>query len=158
MVQGYFPFFTGPAAGGGRSSTFSTAISMRHFFRFPILSSVFLGAGLLLSSPLAHAQMTIPAGAPATHGYDFLTMTTIEGTKAFSAMLFSPAFQGKTEIPLISRSVLSAEKYKELIRQNTELVNEQLSALTVAGWELVQVYTPTSPADARCFLFRKAKN
>ncbi|MFD1870926.1 hypothetical protein [Hymenobacter bucti] len=127
---------------------------MHQLFRFPILSSVLLGAGLLLSSPAAHAQLTVPA----TLGYDFLTMTTIEGTKAFSAILFSPAFQGKTEMPLIARNVLSAEKYKELIRQNTELVNGQLSALTVAGWELVQVYTPSSPAEARCYLFRKAKS
>jgi hypothetical protein len=132
---------------------------MFRLFRFPALSGLLLSASLLLSSKLAHAQMAMPAGAVAAHGYDFLTVTTLEGgAKAYSFILFSPAFQGKTEIPLESSNVLSADKYKERIHQNTQLVNEQLSALTVAGWELVQVYTPTSPGNARCYLFRKAKN
>lgn len=100
--------------------------------------------------------MAMPAGTPAAHGYDFLTVTIVENVKSF--ILFSPDFQGKSEIPLESVQVLGTEKFKERIRQNTLLVNEQLSALTVAGWELVQVYTPTSPTNARCFLFRKAKS
>ena len=130
---------------------------MFRLFRFPALSSVLLSAGLLLSSPVAHAQTAISIATPAPHGYDFLTVTTSEGTKAASFILFSPAFQGKTEVQLEPNNVLGIEKYKERISQNAQLINEQLSALTVAGWELVQVYTPTSPANGRCYLFRKAK-
>ncbi len=127
-------------------------------FRFSTLFGFLLSASLLLSSPAARAQAAIPAGMPAAHGYDFLTVTTSEGTKAYSFILFSPAFQGKTEVQLESGNVLSADKYKERIQQNTLLINEQLSALTVAGWELVQVYTPIYSVNARCYLFRKAKS
>ena len=129
-------------------------------FRFPALTGLFFGASLLLCGPVAHAQLPVSVAAPAVHGYDFLTVTTTEGTKAFSLILFSPAFQGKTEIPLevASGMVVGVEKLKELIHKNTALINEQLSALTVAGWELVHIYTPMSPASGRCYLFRKAKN
>lgn len=48
-------------------------------------------------------------------------------------MLFAPAFQGKTEIPLETVLVLGTEKSKERINQNAQIINEQLSALTVAG-------------------------
>jgi len=131
---------------------------MLRLCRFPALSSLLFGAGLLWNSPAALAQTVIPAGTPAAHGYDFLTVTTSEGAKAYSFILFSPAFQGKTEVQLASGNVLSAEKYKERIQQNTLLINEQLSALTVAGWELVQIYTPINSPNARCYLFRKAKS
>lgn len=131
---------------------------MSSIFYLPALSGILLSAGLLLTSPVAHAQSAAPTGAVAAHGYDFMTVTAIEGTKAFSVILFSPAFQGKAEMPLEYGGLLGAEKYKELILRNTQLINEQLSALTVAGWELVQLYVPTSPANARCYLFRKAKN
>jgi hypothetical protein len=128
------------------------------FFRVPALVGLLFSVGLLLSSPAAHAQMAVPAAAPAAHGYDFLTVTTVEGVKSFSAIMFSPDFQGKSEIPLKGVQVFGTEEFKERIRENTLRVNEQLSALTVAGWELVQVYTPTSPTNARCYLFRKAKS
>ena len=131
---------------------------MPRLSRFPVLAGLLLSAGLQLSSPVARAQAAIPAGIPAVRGYDFLTVTTSEGPKAYSFILFSPAFQGKTEIPLEGINTLSGDKYRERINQNTQLINEQLSALTVAGWELVQVYPATTLANARCSLFRKAKN
>lgn len=124
--------------------------------RFSAFSGLLLGAGLLLSSPLAHAQTASPAGV--VHGYDFLTVITSEGANAFAYILFSPAFQGKTEISLEGTNVLGTEKYKERILRNAQLINEQLSALTVAGWELVQVYTTTNPTNGRCYLLRKAKS
>ncbi|MGI4760040.1 MAG: hypothetical protein ACRYF0_05005 [Janthinobacterium lividum] len=55
-------------------------------------------------------------------------------------------------------NVFSAEGYKKLTSQNAQLINEQLSVLTVAGWEFVQPYTPINSPNARCCLFRKAKN
>jgi hypothetical protein len=116
------------------------------------------GAGLLLSGPVAHAQMASPTGAPAAHGYDFLTVIVSEGTKVYSFILFSPAFQGKTEIPLGATNTMSEVKDKEHILQNAQLINEQLSALTVAGWELVHVYITSAPTNGRCYLFRKAKS
>jgi hypothetical protein len=129
---------------------------MRPLLRFSILSSALLSASLL-HSPVACAQVIAPA-ASATHGYDFLTVSTAEGAKGLSYILFSPAFQGKTDIPLETINVIGNEKYKERIRQNEQVVNEQLSALTVAGWELVSVYTTATLTNGRCYLFRKAKN
>jgi len=129
---------------------------MRTLLRFSILSSALLSASLL-HSPLACAQVVVPA-ATATHGYDFLTMTAAEGAKGLSFILFAPAFQGKTDIPLEAINVVGTEKYKERIRQNGQLINEQLSALTLAGWELVSIYTTATLTNSRCYLFRKAKN
>ncbi|RZL12628.1 MAG: hypothetical protein EOO62_10540 [Hymenobacter sp.] len=127
-------------------------------FRFSILTGLLFGTALLLASPAAHAQLASPSGATAAHGYDFLTVTTSEGNKALSFILFAPAFQGKTEIPLETVVVLGTEKFKERVNQNAQLINEQLSALTVAGWELVQVYTTTIPENGSRYLFRKAKS
>ena len=157
MVRVGSPFFAGLATS---SSSFHLIclLCMVRFFRLPALAGFLFSAGLLLNSPAAHAQLLVPAAAPAAHGYDFLTVTTVEGVKSFSAIMFAPDFQGKSEIPLESIQILGTEKFKERIRENTLRVNEQLSALTVAGWELVQVYAPNSPANARCYLFRKAKS
>ena len=130
---------------------------MHPLLRFSILSSALLSISLL-RSPVACAQVIAPAAASATHGYDFLTMTTAEGAKGLSFILFTPAFQGKTDIPLETINVVGNEKYKERIRQNEQLINEQLSALTVAGWELVSIYTTATLTNSRCYLFRKAKN
>ena len=130
---------------------------MRAFLRFSILSSVLLSACLLPSS-IARAQVVAPAATTATHGYDFLTMTTSEGAKGLSFILFAPAFQGKTDVPLETINMIGTEKYKERLRQNAQLINEQLSALTVAGWELVSVYPTATLNNGRCYLFRKAKN
>lgn len=121
-----------------------------------MLSGSLLSA-CLLHSPITCAQVVIPA-ATATHGYDFLTMTAAEGAKDLSFILFTPAFQGKTDIPLETTNVVGTEKYKEHIRQNGQLINEQLSALTVAGWKLVSIYTTATLTNGRCYLFRKAKN
>lgn len=131
---------------------------MSNTFRFPILVSALLVAGLLLSGPVARAQGAVPTGTADARGYDFLTVTTVEGNKAQSYMLFSTPFQGKTELPLTSIMLMGVEKYKEAVIQNTRLINEQLSALTVAGWELIQVYAVATPVNGRSYLFRKAKN
>jgi len=118
-------------------------------FRFPTFAGFLLGTGLLLSSPAARAQT-------AAQGYDFLTVTTVESSKSF--ILFTPAFQGKTEIALEGLATFNGDKYKERVMQNTQLINDQFSALTVAGWELVQTYVGTNYSAGRCYLFRKAKN
>ncbi|RZK16227.1 MAG: hypothetical protein EOO56_20415 [Hymenobacter sp.] len=122
------------------------------------MASIVLSTGLLLGSPAARAQLAVPTSTPAARGYDFLTVTTVEGNKAQSYLLFSTPFQGKTEVPLTSIMLMGAEKYKEAIIQNTQLINEQLTALTVAGWELAQVYVVATPINGRAYLFRKAKN
>jgi hypothetical protein len=158
LVRGNFRFFAGLAAGSAGVTPFFL-LRMFDTFRFPYLKSLLFSAGLLLGSSVAHAQTAILAAAPAVHGYDFLTVTTAEGVnKTYSFILFSPAFRGKTEISLEPTNTLSGDKYKERLLQNAQLINEQLSALTVAGWELIQVYATSSPANGRSYLFRKAKN
>ncbi|RZL14240.1 MAG: hypothetical protein EOO62_06010 [Hymenobacter sp.] len=134
---------------------------MLTLFRFPVLSGALLGAGLLLNSPVARAQGATTS-VQAAHGYDFLTVTTIESiSKNYAKLLFSPAFEGKSEIPLEDYSGLGLEKYFDKIQRNTLLINQQLSNLTVAGWELVEVHVapfmPANPSTTR-YLFRKAKN
>ena len=131
---------------------------MLHLFRLPTLFSLLFSTGLLLSSPVAHAQVAGPTGAAAAHGYDFLTVTTVEGVKAISFIYFTPAFQGRTEIPLESIATMNSDTYKERAAKNTQLINEQLSALTVAGWEFVQTYETNKYTGGRCYLFRKAKS
>lgn len=131
---------------------------MLRFFRLFALPSILCGAALLLSCPAAQAQTALPAGPTAAHGYNFLTVITTEGVNSWSYILFAPAFQGKTEVALEGTNVLGVEKYKERILRNAQVINEQLSALTVAGWALVQVYTTTNPTNGRCYLLRKAKS
>ena len=133
---------------------------MGNLCRLPAFSGLFLSAGLLLSSPVARAQMAPAAGAPAAHGYDFLTVTSMEsGSKAFAKILLVPAFQGKSEIQLEDFGAFSNQKNFDKLQHNTELLHQQLSDLTVAGWELVQTYPfISSPSLVTTrYLFRKAK-
>jgi hypothetical protein len=130
-------------------------------FRFPALAGFLLSAGLLLSGPVPHAQAAVPTVAPAAHGYDFLTVTSMESsTKSVAKILITPAFQGKSEIQLEDFGGFSAEKNLSKLQHNTQLVNQQLSDLTTAGWELVQAYPFTSVPGlfTTRYLFRKAKN
>jgi hypothetical protein len=165
MVRVDFPFFTRVAASGGSFYLFFL-LRMFGFFRFPALSGLLLSASLLLSSPVAHAQTTVPAGAVAAHGYDFLTVTTTEGlNKKLAQLIFTPAFQNQTIVPLLPGNILaSSSEEAERLSHNTLIINNQLSNLTVAGWELVQVYSvsPISGAGynppVTRYLFRKAKN
>lgn len=124
------------------------------FYRF--FRELLVGAGLLLGTQAAFAQ----GAALPPHGYDFMTVTTIEaGSKASSKMLLTPAFQGKAEVPLEILSAFGAEKYLEKVQANTQLVNQQLSELTAAGWELVTVYAGTVGAlPSTRYLLRKAKS
>jgi hypothetical protein len=128
--------------------------------RLPTLSGTLLGAALLLSSPVAHAQTA--AVALAAYGYDFLTMTTVESpAKSLSKLLITPAFQGKTETQLeVFGGFVSADKNLEILQRNTQTINQQLSDLTVAGWELVEVHTISTVSNACTtrYLFRKARS
>ncbi|QKG58244.1 hypothetical protein GKZ68_17405 [Hymenobacter sp. BRD128] len=135
-------------------------------FRFPALVGLFFSAGLLLSSPAACAQTAVQPGTPAAHGYDFLTVTTIEsGNERESKLLLSPAFEEQAEIPLANASLysLSKDDFQKLSR-NTATINQLLSRITVAGWELFQVYPLAPPNGASStppiirYLFRKAKS
>jgi hypothetical protein len=117
--------------------------------------------GLLVSNLTAQAQMAAPAGAIAAHGYDFLTLTSMEsGSKVLAKILIVPAFQGKSEIQMEDFGGFSAEKNLAKLQHNTELIQQQLSELTVAGWELVQTYPFISSPNlvTTRYLFRKAKN
>ncbi|RYY14302.1 MAG: hypothetical protein EOO36_14505 [Cytophagaceae bacterium] len=74
--------------------------------------------------------------------------------------MLTPAFQGKSEVALEEYSGLGAEKLFDKIQRNAQLINQQLSALTVAGWELTEThaapFAAAAPAATR-YLFRKAK-
>lgn len=114
-----------------------------------------LSTFLLLGTPSAFAQALAP------HGYDFLTLTSMESsTKSVAKILITPAFQGKSEIQLEDFGGFSAEKNLAKLQHNTELVNQQLSDLTAVGWELVQAYPFTSIPGlfTTRYLFRKAKS
>jgi hypothetical protein len=105
----------------------------------------------LLTVPLAsHAQ-----AAPSTT-YEFLTLLESEAQQnSFAKIMFAPAFQGKTEIQLENLpGTVSGNKFMTIHRQNVEIVNQQLEAVTAAGWELVHV---SADDRAREYLFRRLK-
>ena len=87
-------------------------------------------------------------------------MTTSESqSKTFARILIAPAFQGKSEIQLETFGGMASDaRNLDKLQRNTLLVNQQLEALTGAGWELVQVYpvTDTGVLITR-YLFRKGK-
>ncbi|MVN76285.1 hypothetical protein GO988_08105 [Hymenobacter sp. HMF4947] len=118
-----------------------------------------LSAGLLLGTQAAFAQ----ASAALPHGYDFLTITIVKSPyKADCRMLLTPAFQGKTEVKLEEEFTLAADKYRENLHRNTLLLNQTLSDLSVAGWELVETHAapegPPPVATVTRYLLRKAKS
>lgn len=118
-----------------------------------------LSAGLVLGTQAAFAQAS-PAGA---HGYDFLTITIVKSPyKSDCRMLLTPAFQGKSEVKLEEEYTLANDRYRENLHRNTLLLNQTLSDLSVAGWELVETHAalegaPPAPAVTR-YLLRKAKS
>lgn len=140
-----------------------------HFLPYPLMRPVthllcyLLFTGLLLPLRPAWAQVAPPASA-VLHGYDFLTVTEFEGyTKNRARILITPAFQGKTEVQLddLNGSSLSVNKDLEVIQRNTLVLNQQLSELTAAGWELVDVHVVTTLSttnNTTRYLFRKAKS
>jgi hypothetical protein len=124
---------------------------MGAFFRVTLLLA-FLLSGVRTS----FAQSAAPPAAV----YEFMTVTTLESaSKSASKLFLTPAFQGKTEVQLEDFNAFGAEKNKEKFQVNAQTINQQLSELSVAGWELVQVYPmPTQGVFITRYLFRKAKN
>lgn len=120
---------------------------LKQFGRFFLLVAVLIGL-----APTAQAQAAPPA-------YQFLTVITLEsGAKVLSKVIFSPAFQGKSEVDLEAFSGFSTTKNLEKSQRNALLINQQLEALTASGWELVHVYPiPETGTITTRYLFRKAK-
>ena len=110
----------------------------------------FFLAWVLLGAPLACRAQAAP---PAT--YEFLTLLESESqASGLAKILFAPAFQGITELPLLSLPGAGFGTYVAVHRQNLETVNRQLEALTAAGWELVHVSTNERAHE---YLFRRRK-
>jgi len=131
---------------------------MRLLFR-PFLHQLVLSIGLLLGTHAAFAQ----ASAVGPRSYDFLTITIVKSPyKADCRMLLTPAFQGKTEIKLEEEYTITNNRYRENLHHNTLLLNQTLSDLSVAGWELVETHAalegaPPAPVVTR-YLLRKVKS
>lgn len=108
------------------------------------------------------ALLAAPAGAFAQTapvvGYEFLTVAELQNqNQNFATLVFAPAFGGKAELPLARLpGGVNGAKYVATYRQNLELVNQQLAAVTAAGWELVQASTGTLNAGHE-YLFRRPK-
>lgn len=122
-----------------------------------LLRVLFVGFLLLLTAHSSWAQ----AGPVAPHGYDFLTVTTLESTyKKEPYLLFTPAFKGQSMIPL-PQSSLYASSPEDIAKlaESTALIDQKLSALTVDGWELVHVNSLITAASRPLtrYLFRKAR-
>jgi hypothetical protein len=131
---------------------------MMSFFRF-LFCGLLLGAGLVLSSPAACAQaLPMPP-----RSYDFLTITVIQSPyKNECRLLLTPAFQGKTELKLEEEYDLSSDKYRAHAQSNTLLLNQLLSDLSAAGWQLADTHAvqqgPATSATVMRYLLRKAKD
>lgn len=127
---------------------------MRSLSRF-LFCWLLLGAGFVLSGPAAFAQ----ASPASQRGYDFLTITVIQSPyKNDCRLLLTPAFQGKTEIKLEEEYTLAADKYRANTQSNTLMLNQLLSDLSGAGWELAETHvTQQAGAAVTRYLLRKAK-
>ena len=124
----------------------------------PFLCRLLLSMGAALGARAALAQ--VPGAVP--HGYDFRTITVIKSPyRTDCRLLLTPAFEGKTELKLAEEYTLTSDKYRENLHANTALLNQLLSDLSVAGWELAETHAalegpPPSAAVTR-YLLRKAK-
>jgi hypothetical protein len=108
-----------------------------------------LFVGCLLVTSAARAQTAPPPS------YEFLTVLEYETQyHKLARLVFAPAFQGKSEIELESLPGTNSDKYTAIHGKNLELINKQLEALTVAGWELVHV---SSDDRGHEYLFRRRK-
>jgi hypothetical protein len=97
------------------------------------------------------------------HSYDFLTITIIKAAyKTDCRMLLTPAFQGKMDLKLEEEYTLTADKYRKNLHRNSLLLNQTLSDLSVAGWELAETHAaqegPPPTAIVTRYLLRKAKS
>ncbi len=122
-----------------------------------LLRALFVGFLLLLTTRSSWAQ----AGPVAPHGYDFLTIMVMESPYTKEPyLLFTPIFQGQSVI-LLKSSNLYSNSPEDIanLAENTALIDQKLSTLTVDGWELVHVNSFTSASRLHTrYLFRKAKN
>ena len=107
----------------------------------------------LLVAPMCASAQTAPGA-----GYEFLSVVELQNqNQGFTALVFAPAFAGKTELPLTPLPAgFSGAKYVATYRQNLEIVNQQLATVTAAGWELVQVSTTINQVG-HLYLFRRPK-
>ena len=124
---------------------------MRFFFTLSFIA-VLLAA---LSHPVA-AQASRPAV------YEFMTLSLVESPYAVDTrLLLTPAFKGQSEVKLEEVYNLSANKYREHLQHNTQLVNATLGELSEAGWELFNVQASTvgstAAASVTRYLFRKPR-
>ena len=112
---------------------------------------------LLLAVALLVSVPTFAQSAP-TGTDEFLTLAESQSQQgSFAKIMFAPAFQGKTELALESLpGTISAAKYMNTYRQNLEVVNQQLEAVTAAGWELVTV-SPSTLDHGQQYLFRRPR-
>jgi hypothetical protein len=121
-----------------------------------------LGVCLLLG---AGSRPAVAQLLPAARGqvYSFMTVTTIEApTKNMAKLLFAPAFNGQTEIQLDAVGAFSTAAILEQLRHNNETISQNLSELSAAGWELIQVAPTPLSVDKSVvttrYLLRKAKS
>jgi len=130
---------------------------MVSLFRF-LCCGLLLGAGLVLSGPAARAQsLPVPS-----RGYDFLALTVVQSPyKNDCRLLLTPAFQGKTELKLEEEYDLASDKYRAHAQSNALLLNQLLSDLSAAGWQLADTHAaqqgPATSATVTRYLLRKAK-
>jgi len=84
------------------------------------MKTTLLGLSLLVATT-AHAQLGTPTN------YEFMRVTEIEKAGEDCRILFAPAFQGKTEVPLERLpGIPYTEKYYVAYRHNSEIVTRQL--------------------------------
>ena len=115
---------------------------------------------LLALAPQPGRAQTAAAASQTTLTYDFLTVTTSESSaKAAAKIIIAPPFQGKSDVQLEEFGGIYNAKNREKLQRNVGLINQQLTELTAAGWELFQVYPLNYPPDLPTtrYLFRKAR-
>lgn len=97
------------------------------------LARLFFLVCLFGSSRRAAAQ-TAPA-------YEYLTVVQLEWNgKGNSKLLFIPAVDGKSELPLTdiaSGFQQGSDQYQQTMAQHTLVAMAQLTALSASGWELL---------------------
>ncbi|MDO7884292.1 hypothetical protein [Hymenobacter cheonanensis] len=112
---------------------------------------------LLLALPLLTVAFSSHSQTAQPTAYEFLTVVEHE-TQYYkrAKIVFAPAFQGKSELGLESLPSSNSEKFPITLGKNLEVVNSQLEALTVAGWELVHV-SSEAVSSSHEYLFRRRK-